>query len=92
MAAGGRTFADLADAVFVAAQFEAERIVVLRDLVNREGARGLAARTLAEAEARGGHLVAAFNLLYDLVPFEDDALAALDALRSGAARSARSAA
>lgn len=78
--------ADMADAVFVAAQYEAERIAVLRDLVNREGERGLSHRMLAEATDRGHQLVAAFNLLYDLVPAEADFFAAIEEARSERAR------
>lgn len=66
-------FSTIADHLFVALQHEAERIAVLRVLIN-DGTthRATGEAKLAEAEARAKTLTGLFNLFYSLVPRERD--------------------
>ena len=76
-------FADLADALFVAIQYEAERISVLQILQGRGALTGKGELELKDAAQRGNLLRQAFELLYALGPLEDGARRALAAILAG---------
>jgi len=77
------SFADLADDLFVALQLAAERQAVLRSIVNLIGERGVWGTMLAQEEARSQRLGLLLNLVFGLIPFEDEARAALAAILAG---------
>lgn len=64
------SLADLSDDLFFTLQMSAERLALLRNLVNRAGEDGLHADELVREEARAARLTALFMTVHRLAPAE----------------------
>jgi hypothetical protein len=74
---------ELADDIFIAAGFTAERVALHRQAINEAGMTGLAGRKLEEELSRLGRLSRLGVVLYHLIPHEDELRRLLDELVAG---------
>jgi len=65
-------FAELADDLFVAVQFGAERAALLRSVINESGPTAFLERKLREENERLRRLSDLGTMIYRLIPFEEE--------------------
>jgi hypothetical protein len=77
---------ELADDLFIAASFSAERLALQRAAINEAGMTGLSERRLAEGVARLNRLSRLGTIVYHLIPHEPELRRLLEELVSGEGR------